>query len=50
MARLAAAAEDRLAAALGAEALAEYEASGRSTPVPGLLQIALAGRRKGRDR
>jgi hypothetical protein len=50
MARLTAAAEARLAAALGAEVLAEYAAAGRSTSVPGLLQTALAGRRMGRDR
>lgn len=50
MARLAAAAETRLDAALGAEVLAEYQAAGRSTSVPGLLQTALAGRRMGRDR
>jgi hypothetical protein len=50
MARLANATEARLAAALGVEVLAEYEAAGRSTSVPGLLQIALGGRRSGRDR
>jgi hypothetical protein len=50
MARLAATAEARLAAALGADVLAEFQAAGRCTSVPGLLQIALAGPRMGRDR
>ena len=49
IARLAAAAEARLAATLGAKVFAEFQAAGRGTSVPGLLQIALAGRRIGRE-
>ena len=50
IARLAAAAKGRLAAVLGAEALAEYQSAGRRTSVSGLLQTALADRRTGPDR
>lgn len=41
-------AQARLAAALGAELPAEYDAAGRSTSVPGLLQAALAGQKVSR--
>lgn len=45
IARLAAASKARLVAVLGVDAFAEYEAAGSGTSVPGLLQIALRGRR-----
>jgi predicted ATPase len=46
MARLVEAAEGRLARALGADGLAEYQTAGRRMSVAGLLQAALAGVRQ----
>ena len=43
MARLADAAEARLAEVLGIGVLEQYKSAGRSTSLPGLLQTALAG-------
>jgi hypothetical protein len=43
IARLVGAAETRLAGLLGPEGLEQYQTAGRSTSLPGLLQIAMAG-------